>query len=214
MQRAPGYNATVPIILNFKSATPCWFNLRPGTDVGFGANSKPFTIIGQERGSGSRVFGPSDTPTITPPPYTTSGGGGTKPTQTGSGGDSVSSDTGQVDTGSGSGSSLSAGASAGIGVSVAVGVLALAGGVFFWWRRKRSQGGSQPDMANGSGDGGEMCHGHPDDKHYVPDWKIPQGPIQSQPLELGTAREAAELAGQPTGTGTTQQKPPTYEMAG
>ncbi|KAM7215281.1 hypothetical protein V8F06_009332 [Rhypophila decipiens] len=121
LQRAPSYNSTVPVVLNFTSATPCWFNLRPGTEPGFGANSKSFTIIGQERRSGSRVFGPDVTPSITP-----SGTGGTKPTQTGSGNDS--SDTAQTNTGSGS---LSTGASAGIGVGAAVGALVLASGAFF-----------------------------------------------------------------------------------
>jgi hypothetical protein len=57
MQPVPGYNATVPILLNYTSATPCWFNLRPGTKPGFGANSPQFNILGEEREEGGKVFG-------------------------------------------------------------------------------------------------------------------------------------------------------------
>lgn len=145
MQRAVGFNATVPIVLNFTSATPCWFNLRPGTLPGFGANSPPFNIIGQERGSGSRVFGPSLTPTISPPPFTTSGSKGEAPTGdpaapvTGSAGDSTTSPAPTPENSTGGGG-LSAAAAAGVGVGVAVGVLVLGVGAFVWfWKTRRSR---------------------------------------------------------------------------
>ena len=172
MQRVPGYNATVPMILNFTSATPCWFNLRPGTLPGFGANTPPFTIIGQERGSGSRVFGPSETPNVTPPPFTTGAGGTRPPTPTdqtltqGNGGGSttaLSQSTNGANAAAnnqsgetGSSSSLSAGASAGIGVGTAIAVVALAGGVFAWWWRKRKNQNNMNGNGNGISENGEV----------------------------------------------------------
>ncbi|KAK3312700.1 hypothetical protein B0H66DRAFT_595235 [Apodospora peruviana] len=140
MQRAPGYNATVPYVLNFTSATPCWFNLRPGTLPGFGANSESFTIIGQERGSGSRVFGPDSTPSASPPPFTT-GSSTSSSSSTGTGtadqasqtapGQSPASQTGDPKSG------LSTGAAAGIGVSAAIVVMGLVVGAFMWSRKRK-----------------------------------------------------------------------------
>ncbi|KAK3904433.1 hypothetical protein C8A05DRAFT_31804 [Staphylotrichum tortipilum] len=56
-QQAPGFKATVPVQLNFTSATPCWFNIRTGKDGIDGENSATFSLIGEERVGGSRVFG-------------------------------------------------------------------------------------------------------------------------------------------------------------
>ncbi|KAM7191513.1 hypothetical protein V8F33_008864 [Rhypophila sp. PSN 637] len=189
LQRAPSYNSTVPIVLNFTSATPCWFNLRPGTEPGFGANSKSFTIIGQERRSGSRVFGPDVTPTSTTPD---------------------SSDTAQANTGSGS---LSRGASAGIGVGAAVGALVLAGGLFFWWRRKRSRRLSRPNIVNGCGDGGEMGQERSDDKNSASNSYMPSDSGHNPALELDAENGPAELASSTAATGITDYKPPRQEMA-
>ncbi|KAM7206052.1 hypothetical protein V8F20_002834 [Naviculisporaceae sp. PSN 640] len=209
MQRAPSYNATVPIVLNFTSATPCWFNLRPGTEAGFGANSPSFTIIGQERASGRRVFGPELSPTITLPPYTPSGPGGTNPTETESGNDP--SEPGKTD--NVSGSALSTGATAGIGVGAAVGALAIAAGVFLWWRRKRAQERSQPNLENGNGQGGSTGQALQDDKRYVFGGNIPSGSAQNLPSELGATDTPAELASSAAPGLTMDHQTPRYEMA-
>lgn len=159
VQAVPGYNATVPIELNFTSATPCWFNLRPGTIAGFGENTPSFNIIGQERDSGRRVFGPplasttSALPSTTPTPRSsastteaaTSGydrawelgaSSTTNPdTSATTAANSASTATSTPDT---NGSGLSVTVAAGIGAGVAFGVLAIAGGVFAWlWRARR-----------------------------------------------------------------------------
>ncbi|KAL2259716.1 hypothetical protein VTK26DRAFT_6507 [Humicola hyalothermophila] len=147
-QRALGYNASIPVVLNFTSATPCWFNLRPGTLPGYGANSPSFIIIGQERGTGSIVFGPSsESPSSTSTSTPTTSNGETVTSST----DGVNAEGSRVDAGTSSqadnlapgnnSSALSAGAAAGIGVGVAVAILAVAGGIFaLWWRRKRPNG--------------------------------------------------------------------------
>ncbi|KAK4204642.1 hypothetical protein QBC40DRAFT_91987 [Triangularia verruculosa] len=85
VQEAPGSNATVPVVLNLTSATPCWFNIRSAENDKFGANSQTFNVIGQERKGGRRTFGlgnppskqssvpsslPSPTPTTTTPKTT------------------------------------------------------------------------------------------------------------------------------------------------
>lgn len=156
MQRATGYNASMPIVLNLTSATPCWFNLRPGTLPGHGANSPAFNIIGQERGEGSKVFGPSSETSESSPSTSSTSSIATTNTATGGGtttpptsiendpesqaGASTSSGAGTSPGTTGS-TGLSAGAAAGIGVGVAVGVLAAAGGVFAWWWKRSRRGG-------------------------------------------------------------------------
>jgi hypothetical protein len=147
---APAYNATFPVVLDLVSAGPCWFNLRPGTVAGFGANSPSFNVLGQERSSGPMVFGPSSTPTAstsstttitTTSAATTSRTGTSAATTPAPGSESGTSSSvtptpTAVSTANGGG--LSAAAAAGVGAGVAVGVLAFAGGVFAWfWRRRR-----------------------------------------------------------------------------
>ncbi|KAK0663391.1 hypothetical protein QBC41DRAFT_329271 [Cercophora samala] len=61
IQKAPGFNATVPVVLNLTSATPCWFNIR-SPDEKYGANSQTFNVIGQERKGGRRTFGAGNPP--------------------------------------------------------------------------------------------------------------------------------------------------------
>lgn len=169
MQGVQGYNATVPVLLNFTSATPCWLNLRPGTVSGFGANSFAFNIIGEKRKDGSRVFGPEnttpgpDTPSVpipsmtasAPPPTMTEPKEATATPKTPPpANESVDSPSGvtanssaPIPSSTGSGS-LNAAAAAGVGAGVAAGILAIAGGVFAWlWRRRvRTRSRTADDM--------------------------------------------------------------------
>lgn len=172
---APGYNVTVPVTLNFTSPTPCWFNLRPGTVEGFGANSATFNIVGDERKTGSQVFGPvisssaaaTTTTAGTRPPTITStsvddvANAETSPTTKESPAGptidptSSSSPTGSHDKGGGAG--LGTAEAVGIGAGVAGGILLTACGVFAWfWRRKRANARSSVgSTTTGAGAGRE-----------------------------------------------------------
>ncbi|KAH6844922.1 sulfate transporter family-domain-containing protein [Chaetomium sp. MPI-CAGE-AT-0009] len=130
-QAAPGYNATVPITLDFTSATPCWFNLRPGTVAGFGANSRYFDLIDEERESGSRVFGPGGSaPTPTQLSTATSASkGSSSPTKT-----HVSANTSVMPPAA---SSTPSDSTAGRGAGVGVVLLAVCGVLAWGWRQRR-----------------------------------------------------------------------------
>ncbi|KAK3301452.1 uncharacterized protein B0H64DRAFT_38748 [Chaetomium fimeti] len=137
-QAAPGYNATVPVTLSFTSATPCWFNLRPGTVAGFGANSRHFDLIDEERGSGSRVFGPA-TPTTQLSTTSTPEGSSSStkthvPANTSGMPPAASSMPSDSTTGR---SGLGIEAAAGIGAGVGVGILAVCGVLVWIWRQRR-----------------------------------------------------------------------------
>ncbi|KAL2266782.1 hypothetical protein VTJ83DRAFT_6134 [Remersonia thermophila] len=72
-QKAPGWKATVPAVLNFTSDTPCWFNVRTGENGTDGANSAYFNVIGQVRQSGPAVHGLDvASPSSSSPPSTSS----------------------------------------------------------------------------------------------------------------------------------------------
>jgi hypothetical protein len=59
----------VPILLNFTSATLCWFNVRTGEDGIDSMNSQSFHVIGEERKTGRMVFGPdTEQPAAVPIP--------------------------------------------------------------------------------------------------------------------------------------------------
>ncbi|KAK4031483.1 hypothetical protein C8A01DRAFT_21295 [Parachaetomium inaequale] len=183
-QPAPGFNATVPITLSLTSDTPCWFNLRPGTVSGFGANSAAFNIISEER-KGSRVtFGPeSSAATATTLPSTTAPGpeGGNTASKTSApvNENAVSSTAGSTPPISGDG--LSAAAAAGIGTGVAAGILAVACGVFVLWRKRR-HGRARDDREHGQ----ETQGGWQDKK---------EAEVLARPYEYGSKRTfLAELS--------------------
>lgn len=141
------YNGSTLVLLNFTSSTPCYFNLRPGTVAGQGANGASFVLVDGQRslttvGLSEPLTAPTSTTSNTPPVSPTSSGSGSTGS-TGSTGSSGSSSSG-----------LSGGASAGIGVGVALGVIALAGAIGFWvWRRRKARkaaaGGSYAVAAAG-----------------------------------------------------------------
>ncbi|KAK4443363.1 hypothetical protein QBC34DRAFT_443413 [Podospora aff. communis PSN243] len=216
VQRALGYNGTIPYILNFTSATPCWFNLRPGLVAGFGANSEAFTIIGQERASGSRVFGPDNTPTVSPPPFTTSPAqtpptgpnGSVQPPSTGVEGTETrtlgsGNTAGAAVVSEGGESGMSTAASAGIGAGVGVGVLAFGLGAFVWWwkrrgKKSRMQGGSK----NGSDGTSTLAYS---DVMYSPTGHTPVGHMPVV-LEIGSGYGPSEIG--------SSGRPGKYEMPG
>ncbi|KAK3987320.1 hypothetical protein QBC44DRAFT_372152 [Cladorrhinum sp. PSN332] len=79
-QQAPGFNATVPIRLNFTNSDQCWFSIRTGPDkTTYSTNSLYFNGLGERRPSGPQIFPveertiplsvsqtPSSTPSSTP----------------------------------------------------------------------------------------------------------------------------------------------------
>ncbi len=150
-QKAPGSTATVPVLLNFTSGTPCWFNVRTGADMVDTDNSATFSIVGEERSSGRQVFGLDTDPS---PATTASSSSSLLPSTTGASGNSSNP---AASSGS---SGLSAGASAGIGVGAAFVVLSLAAGLaflFFWRRRRRRQHARAAEVKLDGDSGG--CYG-------------------------------------------------------
>ncbi|KAK4225216.1 hypothetical protein QBC38DRAFT_344323, partial [Podospora fimiseda] len=61
-QNVPGFNATVPIKLNFTSPDPCWLNLRTGPGGLYGVNTYLFNVLPEERPGGPRTFRIEDSP--------------------------------------------------------------------------------------------------------------------------------------------------------
>ncbi|KAK4171526.1 hypothetical protein QBC36DRAFT_350290 [Triangularia setosa] len=180
-QRAPGYNGSVAVVLNFTSGTPCWFNLRPGRVAGFGANSPAFNLLGVERSSGGIVHAPDTSgsePAASPslsssttPSSSSTTLGGVAPTgsqvhEEGTVGSSeqaprpssqLEQESGEKFRGDGGG--LGGGQSAGIVIGAIVGVLIIAAGLFFWWR-KRSRKTGQQDYAGQDNHYSHQCQYH------------------------------------------------------
>jgi hypothetical protein len=132
------YNASELVFLNFTSDVECWFNLRPNTSAGFGANSDHFTLLAQERSTPITIGLNSEPPatiTAATTSMTMAGGANTQPTTTASGGragaDTLS--TGAVETGG-----LSDGAKIGLGIGLGVGLsilIAVAAALLYLRRR-------------------------------------------------------------------------------
>ncbi|KAL2021859.1 hypothetical protein VTK56DRAFT_6454 [Thermocarpiscus australiensis] len=168
-QKSPGFNATVPVLLNFTSATPCWFNLRNAADPADGVNSGGFNIIGVERSEGRRTWGPSDLsetssslPTSSTSSISSTASAAQAPATTtvstdNSNGGSSNLPNASESASSGGGGGLSSGAAAGIGVGAAIGVIALAGGAILLWRRQRRRGGSAPPHPSSYGGGADTA---------------------------------------------------------
>ena len=165
----PGFNNTAPVLLNFTSATPCWFMIRTGPDrVEDAKNSAHFNVIGVENKAGRRIWelesDPAESPSgsmTNPPASPTSATPTQQPSRRPSGDDDAGDNNrGRSSSGGGTESTersenpappgddegpggLSAGASAGIGIGTAVGLIAVAGGAFWiWWRRRQRQIGT------------------------------------------------------------------------
>ncbi|KAK0742558.1 hypothetical protein B0T21DRAFT_382141 [Apiosordaria backusii] len=176
-QRAPGYNASVAVVLNFTSGTPCWFNLRPGRVAGFGANSPAFNLIGVERPSGGVVHGPDTSDPAASSSLVSSAASATAaPTASqvhheenvSSDGQhettpAVRADTQQQSDGKfrGDGGGLGGGQSAGIAIGAIIGVLIVAAGLFFWWKKRARKAGQkeQTDQHKGA-DHKHHCQHH------------------------------------------------------
>ncbi|KAK0668104.1 hypothetical protein QBC41DRAFT_356921 [Cercophora samala] len=154
-QRAPGYNASIAVLLNFTSGTPCWFNLRPGRVAGYGANSPQFNLLGVERASGGIVHGPKPFKSKSAPPQSlTTSSISTTAVSTAS---QVHASSEQHEPTSattpnspqadekyrGDGGGLGGGQSAAIVIGAIVGVLILTAGLFFWWKKRARRVGRQ-----------------------------------------------------------------------
>jgi uncharacterized protein HemX len=113
--------------LHFTSDTNCWFNLRPGTEPGHGANSPTFGMVNTRRPASSSES--STTTTSSPTPSPTSA---ISPT-------ADSTQTPVVSDPPKSGE-LSSGAAAGVGVGVSLGALVVLGAAgFFLWRKRKAR---------------------------------------------------------------------------
>ncbi|KAK4645171.1 hypothetical protein QC761_000560 [Podospora bellae-mahoneyi] len=182
-QRVPGYNASVAVVLNFTSGTPCWFNLRPGRVAGFGANSPSFNLLGVERPSGGIVHGPDTSGSDRTPPEFPTTSATTSPTPTTAAPtESHVLDDSNVSPGEqheptstttpnpeppdeklrGDSGGLGGGQSAGIVVGAIVGVLAIAAGLFFWWKRRSRRADSGEQIPQHDGSHHSHCQHHSD----------------------------------------------------
>ncbi|KAL3427191.1 hypothetical protein PVAG01_00700 [Phlyctema vagabunda] len=162
VQEVEPFNATALAYLNFTSATPCYFNLRPNTSVGFGANGEPFTLINTERSP------------------TTLGLSSTSSASTATSTSNPSSSTSSAATTSASSSGLSSGAKIGIGVGVSLGAILLIAAIvgFCCMRRRKNKSGvtdqqQQPAHPTQQPSGYEEApkfvagdQAHPDPYHY------------------------------------------------
>ncbi|KAK4195021.1 hypothetical protein QBC40DRAFT_25195 [Triangularia verruculosa] len=182
-QRVPAYNASVAVVLNFTSGTPCWFNLRPGRAAGFGANSPSFNLLGVERPSGGIVHGPDTSgsdPTPSSPSTTSSAITSSSPSAAPTSESTETAVTTAPDPQEttekyrGDGGGLGGGQSAGIAVGAIVGVLIIGAGLFLWWR-KRSRRPGHPDQSHLH----EAVHdGHC--QHCHPQWQRSTGASTSR----------------------------------
>ncbi|KAK0630475.1 hypothetical protein B0T17DRAFT_616125 [Bombardia bombarda] len=166
---APPFNASFPVLLNFTSAKPCWFNLRRigyeevtsatnATEAAEGVNGFEFNVLGSVRDGGPQtIVASSFTSTSTtssslssPTSISTTTSDSSTPSSApaGSGGNSIAAGS----TGSGG---LSAGAAAGIGVGVAIAVIALAAGAVVWLRRWKKKVRESPSIMHPDGGGGD-----------------------------------------------------------
>ncbi|KAK4166892.1 hypothetical protein QBC43DRAFT_298080 [Cladorrhinum sp. PSN259] len=167
-QRVPGFNATVPVQLNFTSADPCWFNIRTGgsDDAAFGENSPAFNVIGQRRASGPETFQLDDTPsrfTTSPSPSsesrlatsslsavptttissavqttTISSASNTSGTQSSQAAETKSTDSPPSVPAKPEKVHPAVWAAIGLGIAVVV-IASVAAGIFFWMRRRRKR---------------------------------------------------------------------------
>ncbi|CAG8974834.1 hypothetical protein HYALB_00000449 [Hymenoscyphus albidus] len=60
------YNGTLPVILDYLKVSSCYFNLRPSTTAGNGANSESIVLLPSARSPVPTVYGLQADPTSTP----------------------------------------------------------------------------------------------------------------------------------------------------
>lgn len=132
VQDATPFNSSTLVFLNFTSdiGSPCYFNLRPNSSAGFGANSDSFVLTNSQRSQTTVGLDLS--------PSTVSS---TSPASQTSGQDTPAEPNGGDVTGGSSGG-LGAGAQAGIGIGAALAGLAALGvaGAYLWRRRRQRAG--------------------------------------------------------------------------
>ncbi|KAK3987319.1 hypothetical protein QBC44DRAFT_372151 [Cladorrhinum sp. PSN332] len=151
-QKVPGFNATVPVKLNFTSPDPCWLNLRTGPGGLYGMNTYLFNVLAEQRPEGSRTFRIEDSvsaSTSRTTVSTMSSTDGIKTTMTTMTTTSSISETGTVDprpsTADSESISLHPIALVAIGFGISIVLIALiAVGYVLRRRRQKAQIGKQP----------------------------------------------------------------------
>ncbi|EJT72962.1 hypothetical protein GGTG_09813 [Gaeumannomyces tritici R3-111a-1] len=137
IQPAGPKNRSVLVYLNFTSSTPCYFNLRPGMEAGFSANSPKFSLSSTPR-SVMTTVGAALPANPTSSPSSSSSSSSETTASSSKGTSTANPDTPlPVDAPS---ESLSTRAPAGIGIGAAIGGTGLLAVAFFLGRRWRARG--------------------------------------------------------------------------
>ncbi|KAH8678275.1 hypothetical protein BX600DRAFT_493572 [Xylariales sp. PMI_506] len=218
---AAPYNGSTLVLLNFTSSTPCYFDLRPGTAAGQGANSDSFTLVNSQRGALTVGLSTTQSPTSTTSTTasTSTGTSSSSAVPTTSSATALTTTTSAAPTttttaAASGGDKLSTGAAAGIGVGATIAVIGLGAALAWWfWRRRVARKAAaaatdshyqsagyllEPPYTGAtsfgqSGHGQEMTYGDMQ-KQYAPGSLTTSPP---PPSELSGAHAAAELSGNP-----------------
>ncbi|KAH8803495.1 hypothetical protein F5884DRAFT_805704 [Xylogone sp. PMI_703] len=162
----------------------CWFDLRPNSSAGFGANSPAVTILPTPRARPSTVGLPQSIPSSSTPP---SPPASSSPSSTPSSSPSTTATSSNQ-----SSSGLSSGAKAGIGVGVALGVVLVGAaifGFFFLRRRKASNSKASATSDRASSPDGIVEGKWPNYNKVTSPAGVPTEPPRPQELSSDVAYE-------------------------
>lgn len=170
-QPAAPFNGSTLVLLNWTSSTPCYFDLRPDTQAGHGANSDSFTLEVDVKGQTTAGLEPPPATSASTTSSTTTSSTATSSSAAGGAGGSAGASSPSTTSSASSGLSAGAAAGIGIGVGLLVILLAAAAGAWFWRRRKTNSavawGGGFKDGKNAGGgvgpveaDGGSTTYGY------------------------------------------------------
>lgn len=151
------YNGTAPINFRWLGGSPCWFDLKPDSTGGAGANSPHFTVEQTQRATpitlglySTTSTTTSTSATSTPTTSSDSSAATTTAASSPTASSDASSNTSSASTSPTSAANsnndnaptggLSGGAKAGIGIGITIiALLALAAGLFFWRRKRQAK---------------------------------------------------------------------------
>lgn len=166
------FNGSELVQLKWPNISSCYFDLRPNTSYGYGANSPSLNVLATAGATPSTISLPDSASTNASETGSASSDG--TPSSTPSSGSN---------SGSSSSSGLSTGAKAGIGVGVALGVILIAAVAGFWLLRMRK-------AKSAANDGAEETKGYQNGQYgqanYVQHTPVQQYHEAPKPQELSS----------------------------